>query len=171
MTIKTLKLYADWLIHINWIMLLYGTIQRVVFGHMQIHELQPGLFQSSKYQSKDFAKLEAEGIGAIIDLEGGVDDLPNFVPLGKYKYWPIHDEPILPNLNDLDLVAQWGYDNWKSGLNVLVHCNAGCNRSGLVDGVILHKNGLSGKEALDLIRKKVPGGLSNIVFAEYIKSL
>jgi hypothetical protein len=145
---------------------------------MVVHEIYPGLFQSSKFSETDFSTLCKLEIGAIIDLEGDVDLLPTFVGKENYKYWPIKDEPKLPDLKQLDEVAQWGYErwmppmgDWNVGKNLLTHCRAGHNRSGLVDAKILILKGLSGKEAVALIQKKVPGALSNIVFVEYLETL
>lgn len=55
---------------------------------------------------------------------------------------------------------------------VLVTCAAGKNRSGLVAGLILHDlYGLSGGEAVAVIRAKRPGALSNDSFAEFLSEL
>jgi protein-tyrosine phosphatase len=129
------------------------------------------LFQSSKFSEKDFDTFKRLGIEAVIDLEGGVDLLPAMVEKEDYKYWPIQDIPELPDLKRLDEVAQWGYEKWRSGRSLLTHCAAGCNRSGLVNGKILILKGLSGKEAVKLIRAKRPGALTNQVFATYLESL
>jgi protein-tyrosine phosphatase len=57
---------------------------------------------------------------------------------------------------DLDRLRQavdFGYDRWKSGDRVLVRCQAGLNRSGLVLALILIKDGLTPTEAIALIRE------------------
>lgn len=56
---------------------------------------------------------------------------------------------------------------------VLVHCQAGINRSSLVSGLALILSGVveTGQEAIDLIReKRSPEALSNPVFREYLRS-
>ena len=56
---------------------------------------------------------------------------------------------------DLDRLRQavnFGYDRWKSGDRVLVRCQAGLNRSGLVLALILIKDGLTPIEAVARIR-------------------
>jgi protein-tyrosine phosphatase len=56
---------------------------------------------------------------------------------------------------DLDRLRQavnFGYDRWKSGDRVLVRCQAGLNRSGLVLALILIKDGLTPLEAITHIR-------------------
>lgn len=61
-------------------------------------------------------------------------------------------------ISDMDLsrlrqAVNWGYKQWKKGDRVLVRCQAGLNRSGLVTALILIKNGMSPEEAIRTIRK------------------
>jgi hypothetical protein len=61
-------------------------------------------------------------------------------------------------ISDMDLsrlrqAVNWGYKQWKKGDRVLVRCQAGLNRSGLVTALILIKSGMSAKEAILTIRK------------------
>lgn len=56
------------------------------------------------------------------------------------------------DLNRLRQAADFGYIQWKSGDRVLVRCQAGLNRSGLVTALILIKEGYSPTEAINLIR-------------------
>jgi protein-tyrosine phosphatase len=56
---------------------------------------------------------------------------------------------------DLDRLRQavdFGYDRWKQGDRVLVRCQAGLNRSGLVLALILIKDGLTPTQAISRIR-------------------
>jgi len=56
---------------------------------------------------------------------------------------------------DLDRLRQavdFGYDRWKQGDRVLVRCQAGLNRSGLVLALILIKDGLTPQDAIARIR-------------------
>jgi protein-tyrosine phosphatase len=83
------------------------------------------------------------------------------------------DGPQLPESNTLfcsvDMVLNW----WQTRkLKTLVHCAEGHNRSGLVIGLVLRSMmyGFGGQEALDLIRSKRPGALSNSVFAQKVLS-
>ena len=57
---------------------------------------------------------------------------------------------------DLDRLRQavdFGYDRWKQGDRVLVRCQAGLNRSGLVLALILIKDGLTPTQAIAQIRQ------------------
>ena len=61
------------------------------------------------------------------------------------------------SIKDIDLdrlrqAVEFGYDRWKQGDRVLVRCQAGLNRSGLVLALILIKDGLEPSEAIARIR-------------------
>ena len=61
------------------------------------------------------------------------------------------------SITDIDLdrlrqAVEFGYDRWKQGDRVLVRCQAGLNRSGLVLALILIKDGLKTAEAIARIR-------------------
>ena len=61
------------------------------------------------------------------------------------------------SITDIDLdrlrqAVEFGYDRWKQGDRVLVRCQAGLNRSGLVLALILIKDGLKPAEAIARIR-------------------
>ena len=62
------------------------------------------------------------------------------------------------SITDIDLdrlrqAVEFGYDRWKQGDRVLVRCQAGLNRSGLVLALILIKDGKTAEEAIALIRQ------------------
>jgi len=57
------------------------------------------------------------------------------------------------DLNRLRQAVEFGYDRWKAGDRVLVRCQAGLNRSGLVLALILIKDGLTPSEAIAQIRQ------------------
>jgi protein-tyrosine phosphatase len=61
-------------------------------------------------------------------------------------------------ISDMDLsrlrqTVNWGFKQWQKGDRVLVRCQAGLNRSGLVTALILMKSGLSAEVAIRTIRK------------------
>ena len=56
------------------------------------------------------------------------------------------------DLNRLRQAVEFGYDRWKQGDRVLVRCQAGLNRSGLVLALILIKDGLTPTQAIARIR-------------------
>jgi protein-tyrosine phosphatase len=135
---------------------------------MEIFEIQPNLFQSTKID--DAWGVTGRDIKTVIDLEGGFDKIFTAV-LDSYLYWHIFDMPWLPDLENLWNVARYGFNAWKADQKVLVHCSMGRNRSGLVNGCILWLDGMSGVEAVKLIQEKRPGALVNPVFKHYLENL
>jgi hypothetical protein len=172
MTFKEIKAWIKYLLSINYFIFIWQWLTQLFTGHMIIAEIIPGLYQSTKFHPKDFEVLKKLNITAIIDLQGQEDCLPKIVTSENFKYWPIHDDNYLPPLTELHEVARWGVLRLKEGHNLLTHCTAGHNRSGLVNGVILNKLGYyTGRDASELIRSKMPGALANPVFRKYVESL
>ena len=61
------------------------------------------------------------------------------------------------SITDIDLArlreaVEFGYSRWKSGDRVLVRCQAGLNRSGLVMALMLIKDGYTPATAISMIR-------------------
>lgn len=64
------------------------------------------------------------------------------------------------------------HEDWKAGKKVLIRCQAGWNRSGLIMALVLIKEGYSAQEAIDLIRKqRSPHALCNARFVAWLLSL
>ena len=71
----------------------------------------------------------------------------------------------------VDRWARWVNARRRTG-NVLVHCEAGLNRSGLVVARALMLEGMPAREAIDLQReKRSPAVLCNQGFEDYLLSL
>ena len=61
--------------------------------------------------------------------------------------------------------------HWKSGKRVLVRCQAGLNRSGLVLALVLIREGYDPAEAIELIRSQRGGAaLCNSIFERWLLS-
>ena len=63
------------------------------------------------------------------------------------------------SITDIDLqrlkqAVEFGYDRWKSGDRVLIRCQAGLNRSGIVTALTLMIDGMSADAAIDTLRQK-----------------
>ena len=78
------------------------------------------------------------------------------------------------SIKDIDLdrlrqAVEFGYDRWKQGDRVLVRCQAGLNRSGLVLALILIKDGIAPQEAINCIRDgRGPDALFNDNFHAWL---
>jgi len=80
------------------------------------------------------------------------------------------DGPLEPETkSEIETVADWAHAKWKNGDRLLVRCQAGINRSSLVNALILMREGMKAEEAIALIRSKRSSFcLSNEHFVEYL---
>ena len=70
---------------------------------------------------------------------------------------------------ELVALVNVAHRDWVAGKRVLIRCQAGWNRSGLIMALTLIKAGAQPQEAINLIRKKrVPEALSNRYFERFI---
>lgn len=92
----------------------------------------------------------------------------------RYHEWTMYDSANQPV--DVDAIAEAVpqiVDALNEGGNVLVHCQAGINRSNLVAAHVLHDwKGITYTEAIDLLRERRSHlVLANGLFAGYLKGL
>ena len=75
--------------------------------------------------------------------------------LTKEFRYAFADGPVEPDVyEEVERIADWAYLEWKSGSKVLIRCQAGLNRSGLITALVLMQSGMSADEAIDTLRKK-----------------
>ena len=140
-------------------------------------EILPGLWQGG---TDDFDTLEFPKRYPIWSQEKPFDSVATLYAVAHPVGWGIaerrfgfpdsalHEE----NLPEIHAIAEWVYDEWKSGKKVLVRCQAGWNRSGLVMALVLIRHGCNPREAISLIReKRSPYALSNREFADYLERM
>jgi len=94
--------------------------------------------------AKDLSNFDS-----IITLYSGLSREPNDFRL------EIPDSKITDiNYLDLEKTVDWGLSQLNEGKKLLVRCQLGLNRSGLVAALLLKKLGLSSAESIDLIRRQ-----------------
>jgi hypothetical protein len=72
-------------------------------------------------------------------------------------------------LDRLIRAAAWAWKRWRAGDRVLIRCQAGLNRSGLVTALVLVREGYSASDAIRLIReRRSPWALCNNSFQEWL---
>lgn len=70
---------------------------------------------------------------------------------------------------DLELLVREAHKDWKAGKRVLIRCQAGLNRSGLITALVLIRDGVSPQDAIDLIRKqRATAALCNTTFDRWL---
>ena len=76
------------------------------------------------------------------------------------------------NLEDLKALVETAHADWKAGRRVLIRCQAGINRSSLVMALVLIRDGLSAKKAIELMRQqRGQAVLSNHHFVDWLLQL
>jgi protein-tyrosine phosphatase len=116
--------------------------------------------------------IEERDITVVFDLDDDLDiGVPEIPGQLIYLYFPFEDKEELPDLHRLCELARLGARMIEQGNRVLVHCGMGHNRSALLAGIILTYLGMSGEDALTLLRAKRQGALYNKTFAAYVASL
>ena len=140
-------------------------------------EILPGLWQGGTH---DFDTLDFPKHYPIWNQEKLFDSVATLYALAHPVGWGISerrfgfpdsalDEKNLPEIHTL---ADWVYDEWKSGKKVLVRCQQGWNRSGIIMALALIKDGYKPKDAIDLIRaRRSPHALCNKDFVRYLEDL
>ena len=89
----------------------------------------------------------------------------------EYRFG-IEDGPIDPTqVKDILKAADWAYEQWKSKETVLIRCQAGANRSGLITALVLMKDGWSAQKAIDHIKSKRSFALSNSDFVGWLNEI
>ena len=89
----------------------------------------------------------------------------------EFRYG-IYDSDISQiDLDRLKQAVEFGYNRWLSGDRVLVRCQAGLNRSGLVTALIMMSTGLDAETAIEQIRKnRAEIALFNTHYVEWLMS-
>jgi protein-tyrosine phosphatase len=73
------------------------------------------------------------------------------------------------NVEELFDIVRLAHADWKRGKRVLIRCQAGWNRSGLITALVLIREGMGAREAIDLIRKtRSEWALCNKSFEEFL---
>ncbi len=73
---------------------------------------------------------------------------------------------------ELEDVVKMAHKDWKSGKRVLIRCQAGLNRSGIVMALVLIREGYSPEEAITVMReKRSEAVLCNKHFVDYLLGL
>lgn len=86
--------------------------------------------------------------------------------------WGFYDSQELPEWEKLAAAVNWAYTRWQNGERVLIRCQAGLNRSGLITALVLIRHGWSADSAIQLLRDtRSPWVLCNRDFERAIREL
>jgi len=122
-------------------------------------EVLPGLCQGGTHDHawvNTAAPLEhtddTTGFDAVLTLFAWAQPLGWGVEELRYGFMDAH--PRHADMGRVVEAARWAYQRWSSGQQVLIRCQAGLNRSGLLTALVLMLAGWDAAEAIRLIRAK-----------------
>lgn len=137
-------------------------------------EILPGLWQGGTHETDttydtgtSFYQPTKEDFDTVITLYGSANGAGWGV---KELRFPFYDADMTDfKVEDLLDLVNTAHRDWQDGKRVLIRCQAGWNRSGLVTALTLIKDGYDPVEAIELIReKRCPEALSNRIFANWL---
>jgi hypothetical protein len=140
-------------------------------GHREIdaNEIIPGLYQGSI--PPEGPLLRSAGVGmlvlAAIEHQPSARRFPGVAVL----HAPLDDHLDPMTLEEVLLIRVMGQlvaEHVAGGGAVLVTCQAGLNRSGIITAAALCQLGLSPRQAVRQIRRQRPGALRNHSFVQHL---
>jgi hypothetical protein len=136
-------------------------------------EILPGLWMGGTADTDADGERHPEGpitkedFNTVVTLYSSANPVDWYVKelrLGFYDH-----EEVDVDANDLHQVVQAAHEDWKAGRKVLIRCQAGLNRSGLVTALVLARDGMPIDEAMELLRqKRSPAALCNPDFVDWL---
>lgn len=147
------------------------------------NEVLPGLFLGGTHSSDDMGSARFGGAFGMADTLVNRESFDTVVTLYawarpadwfvKELRFGIMDSDMSDfSMEDLRALVTTAHADWKSGRRVLIRCQAGINRSSLVMALVLIKDGLSARQAIELMRKqRGQAVLSNHHFVDWLTQL
>ena len=150
------------------------TTQSTQYPHALFSEILPNLFQGGT-DDNDVIHIAHSRYQRRSDMP--FDSIITMYAWAQPADWNVQElrYGIPDNLiSDIDLdrlrkAVDFAHQQWKSGDRVLIRCQAGLNRSGLVTALVLIKDGYSPDQAIDLIRaQRGEDALCNYHFEQWL---
>src|SRR3954471_17732753 len=137
-------------------------------------EILPGLFQGGTHDA-DVVQVAHAGSGfgeprpydAVVTLYAWAQPVPWEVEELRYGFGDC--DIALANTERILRAAHWAWRRWLSGDRVLIRCQAGLNRSGLVTALVLMLEGSDAESAIRRIpQRRSPWALCNHDFVTWL---
>lgn len=143
----------------------------------KIIKVRDGIYTRGKFRNvpkaEKLAWLHELGITHVVCLVTPDPDLVEADAEGELTYvrLPMADSHVV-NQDAIFLAAQHVVSAVRNSGRVLVHCNQGRNRTGVVVArALMTLDGISADEAIERFRNARPNGLANEHFVEYLRGL
>lgn len=144
------------------------------YPHEPFAEILPGLYMGGtdddgtvNYPIELNSMLDDGPFSAVVTLYSWAQPMGWGVEEVRYGFYDAQVEHF--ETDKLLRVARWAYDRWQEGETVLIRCQAGLNRSGLVTALVLILAGYAPAQAITLIRnKRSPLALFNNHFVKWL---
>lgn len=140
-------------------------------------EVLPGLFQGGTHDHDVVRKGRPSGSAevGIAHFDFVATLYVSALPVGGWVHemrFGIDDYDMTDfNIDDLRAMVTEAHRRWAEGQRVLIRCQVGLNRSGLVTTLVLMREGFTADEAIHLIRRVRGGmGMSNPCFEDWLRS-
>lgn len=119
-------------------------------------EVLPNLWQGgtddqdvfTQYDKPAITKASFDSVYTFYSFANPVDWFVKEVRLGFYDNDELTIQP-----SQLYELAEQAHKEWKQGKRVLIRCQAGLNRSGLLTALVLIKDGFAPSQAISLMRE------------------
>lgn len=113
--------------------------------------------------------VTTENFDTVVTMYGYANPCDWYVT--EYRYPILDSEDVDFDLDVIRNLVRTAYRDWKLGKRVLIRCQAGLNRSGLITALVLMMDGFTAEEAIDLIRNtRDPECLYNTAFTEWLSA-
>jgi len=138
-------------------------------------EILPGLWQGGtddndvveRRTRAKYKEITVDNFDTVVTLYASANPVDWFVREIRYGFWD-HDMRDFDSEELFDIVRV-AHSDWKRGKRVLVRCQAGWNRSGLIMALILIREGYSVREAIQLQRDmRTKNVLCNTTFVNWL---
>jgi hypothetical protein len=111
--------------------------------------------------------ITIDDFDSVYTFYGSANPVDWFVEEYRFAFLDSEREPL--DISKLKRAVLMAYEDWSSGKRVLIRCQAGLNRSGIVTALVLMRSGLTAQESIDLIRKaRDPQCLYNKHFVKFL---
>lgn len=135
-------------------------------------EILPGLWQGGTEDDdvrRQFSKprVTIKEFDTVVTMYAHANPVDWFVREIRYGVWDSDMADF--DVEELFDIAHIAHRDWKRDKKVLIRCQAGWNRSGLITALVLIKDGWTPENAIALIRqKRSPHALCNREFVQYL---